>query len=348
MTSAPALSPSDELAGRLNRPLNLGPRTLDKRLVLAPMTQVGNVAFRELLAEFGGYGLLFSEMCSAGALPIENRRVSPCFRWLDEERDRLSFQITGAEPSVMAKAARRIAGEGLFGVDINFGCSVSALTCRRLGAALLKEPDRAAAIVEAVRKAVEVPVTVKFRTGWEDDPAPAVAMARRFEEAGADALTFHPRVAPDRRSRPPRWAYIGRVVEAVSIPVFGNGDVFTAGDCLRMLKTTGCAGVAVGRMAAARPWLFAEWTEGFQAREGMHRHCAFRLADLLERHYDARRATGRMKKFLYYFSAGFRFGHQLWSGVQNLPDMGSIRDRMQAFFRDPQETNRRPNLNFFR
>jgi nifR3 family TIM-barrel protein len=347
MTDAPRRFPAD-LAGRLNRPMAIGRRILHKRLVLAPMSQVGNVAFRELLAGFGGYGLLFSEMCSAGALPIENRRVSPCFRWRDEERDRLSVQIAGAEPAVMAEAARRIAGEGLFGVDINFGCSVSALTCRRFGAALLKEPDRAAAIVEAVRKAVDIPVTVKFRTGWQDDPAPAVAMARRFEEAGADALTFHPRVAPDRRSRPPRWAYIGRVVQAVSIPVFGNGDVFTAGDCLRMLETTGCAGVAVGRMAAARPWLFAEWTEGFRAGEGMHRHCAFRLADLLERHYDARRALVRMKKFLSYFSAGFRFGHQLWSAVQNLQEMGALRDRLEAFLGEPQEMNRRPNLNLFR
>jgi nifR3 family TIM-barrel protein len=287
-------------------------------------------------------------MCTAKTIPTENPRVSPYFRWREAERDRLSIQIAGENPEVMAAAACRIRDEGLFGVDINFGCSVSAITCRRIGAALLKDPAAAEAIVRAVRKAVDIPVTVKYRTGWRDDPAPAVEMARRFEQAGADALTFHPRVAPDRRSRPPRWEYIAHVKSAVTIPVFGNGDVFTAEDCRKMLECTGCDGVAVGRMAVARPWIFAQWCRGYRPSADIFAEAAFGLMRLLPVHFDPRRALRRMKKFCYYFSANFRFGHLLFSRVQNASGMADIERALKAFFDTPPETNRRPNLNFFR
>ena len=122
---------------------------------------------------------------------------------------------------------------------------MAAVCKKQCGAALLRTPDIAEAIVAAVRKAVNIPVFVKFRTGWEDRPEGAVAMARRFEAAGADALTFHPRVAPDRRTRPPKWAYIAEVKSSVKIPVFGNGDVFDRADCERMIATTGCDGIAL-------------------------------------------------------------------------------------------------------
>ena len=338
---------NSKLADILNRPLTIGNRTIDHRVVLAPMTLLGHVAFRELLARYGGCGLLFSEMCSAKKIPHENRTVSPVFRWRDEEQAGLVCQIVGTEPAVMAEAARRIEDEGLFGVDINFGCSVAAICRVNAGAALLREPGRAAGIVSAVRKAVSVPVTVKFRTGWQDDPEPAVDLARRFEDAGADALTFHPRVAPDRRSRPPRWEYIARVKAAVSIPVFGNGNVFSAEDCLKILQTTGCDGVAVGRMAVARPWLFAQWTEGFSPTPDIYGDTAVELARLLCKHYEPPKALSRFKKFAFYFAANFRFGHTLYSGIQNAPDMAAVADALKRFFHRPPERLSRPNRNFF-
>ena len=219
-----------DLAAYLNQPLRIGGKTIPKRLVFAPMTYLGHAAFRELLSGFGGFGLLFSEMCSAKTIPTENRHVSAFFKWRDEELPLLVCQILGSEPERMAEAARRIEAEGFFGVDVNFGCANSTICRRSCGAAVLKTPDLAGVIVERIRKAVALPVLVKFRTGWQDRPEAAVAMARRFEEAGADAVTFHPRVAPDRRARPPRWEYIGLVKQALKIPVFGNGDVFDADD----------------------------------------------------------------------------------------------------------------------
>ncbi|KAF5038512.1 tRNA-dihydrouridine synthase B [anaerobic digester metagenome] len=279
------------------------------------MAGLGHVAMREVVAGFGGYGFMVTEMCNARAVPQENRRLSPVFRWRDEEAGSLVCQIFGGEPGEMAAAARRIAAEGLLGVDINMGCSVSAICKKGYGAALLKDPQRAVAIVRAVREAVRCPVMVKFRSGWENSPDLAVDLARRFEDAGADLLTFHPRVAPDRRSRPPRWEHIRAVAGAVSIPVFGNGNVFCAADCARMLGDTGCAGVSIGRMAIARPWIFAELAGTFEPDEDVFLRTALAVIEAMWRHYEPPRAIKMYKKFAPYLAANFVFGHSLWPAL---------------------------------
>jgi len=335
------------LAQYLRQPINIGNKVIDSRLVLAPMAFLSHIAFRELVSQYGGFGLLYSEMCSAQAIPSENRFISPFFRWRDAERSRLVCQIFGADPRIMAQAARRIEQEGLFGVDINFGCANGTICRRNCGAALLKEPDLAVRIVKAVRHAVSIPVTVKFRTGWENDPGAAVALAVRFESAGADALIFHPRIAPDRRSRPPRWEHIGMVKNAVAIPVFGNGDVFDRDDCIRILSQTGCDGVALGRMAVARPWVFAEWTKELTPGPDIFRDAARQLAGLLAKHYEPQSAVRRYKRFAYYFSANFRYGHTLYSRVLNASDMAQIEQIIDRFFTQCPDLVARPNLNFF-
>jgi tRNA-dihydrouridine synthase B len=335
------------LAEYLRQPLKIGGKPIDTRLVLAPMSFLGHVAFRELVARYGGYGLLFSEMCSAKAIPSENRFVSPYFRWRDEERSRLVCQIFGDDPRIMAEAAGRIENEGLFGVDINLGCSNTTICRRNCGAALLKNPALATAIVASVRKAINCPLTVKFRTGWKDDPNLAVQFAKRFEDAGADALTFHPRVAPDRRSRPPKWAYIGLVKQAVSIPVFGNGDIFDRNDGVRMIEETGCDGIALGRMAIARPWIFAEFLGSMQTRPQIFPEAAIQLIKLLEIHYDPIRAIKRFRRFAFYFCANFRFGHALYTRILNAADMTQIETIIGRFFEQPPVIQSRPNMNFF-
>jgi nifR3 family TIM-barrel protein len=336
-----------DLASRVNRPLTIGPATIDRRLVLAPMTFLGHIAFRELLADFGGYGLLFGEMCNARRVPHEIKAGSAYFCWRETERRYLVMQLFGADPAVMATAARIVEDSGLFGVDLNFGCSVAPICKQQCGAALLKTPDRAARIVEAVRRAVAIPVFVKFRTGWADDPAIPVDLARRFQSAGADALTYHPRVAPDRRARPPRWSYIKQVKDAVSIPVFGNGDVFDEADCQRMLDTTGCDGVAIGRMAIARPWLMAQMAGMLSPDPGIFRRTAMALLKLIERHFDKRRALRRYKKFALYYSANFKFAHSFCKRIGNAPDLETVKTELEAFFRRDPETVARPNMNFF-
>jgi tRNA-dihydrouridine synthase len=201
--------------------------------------------------------------------------------------------------------------------------------------------------VAAIRKSVSIPLFVKFRTGWKDDPQAAVDLAKRFEDAGADALTYHPRVAPDRRSRPPKWAYIGMVKQTVSIPVFGNGNVFDQQDCWNMLHTTGCDGVAIGRMAIARPWLFAEWSDGLKVDKKIYFETASSLAKLMLKHFSPTKALRRFKRFAFYFSANFKFGHTLFTGIQNAHNMQEAETILSRFFKTPAETFSRPNMNFF-
>lgn len=335
------------LATCINRPLRLGGRSIANRVVLAPMTQLGHIALRQLVDEFGGCGLMFSEMCSAVRVPTENRYRSEYFRWRNAEQDGLVCQIVGMDPDRMAAAARRVEKEGFFGVDLNFSCAAAAICRHNGGAALLKDPRRAGAIVAAVRQAVSIPVTVKFRTGWCDDPGYAVELACRFEDAGADALTFHPRVAPDRRSRPAKWDYIRRVKQQVGIPVFGNGDVVDQQDCLKMLRITGCDGVALGRIAVARPWIFAEWTGALQPDPDIYRRSALKLARLLTRHYDPQSALRRFRKFAFYFSGNFKFGHTLYTRILNAAGMAAVEIAVNQFFARGVQVMSRPNMNFF-
>jgi tRNA-dihydrouridine synthase len=168
---------NSKLAEILNRPLNIGTTTIEKRLVLAPMAFLGNVAFRQLVQTYGGYGLLFTEMCSAKRIPNENRHRSTYFRWRDAELSHLVCQIFGGDPMNMAAAAQRIEAEQFFGVDINFGCSEVSICRQNCGAAILKSPDLAAKIVSEVRKAVSIPLFVKYRIGWKDNPRAAIDMA---------------------------------------------------------------------------------------------------------------------------------------------------------------------------
>jgi nifR3 family TIM-barrel protein len=311
------------------------------------MSFLGHVAFRELLAGFGGFGLLFSEMCSSKTIPTENRYVSKHFRWRDEELPFLVCQIMGADAERMAAAAARVEAEGFFGVDINFGCASVAICRQGCGAEILKTPDCAWRIVARVRRAVGIPLTVKFRTGWKDDPEAAVGLARRFEEAGADAVTFHPRVAPDRRARRAKWEYIQWVKQALKIPVFGNGDVFDPEGCLRMLRQTGCDGVALGRIAVARPWVFAEWTEGRRPAPEIFTTTAQALLGLMARHFDPQAAVQRFRKFTFYFAANFRFGHMLYSRIQNASSLNAIQAALDAFFAASPELASSPNMNYF-
>ncbi len=333
----------------LTTPLTIRDREVRGRLFMAPMAKLGNTAFRQIVTAFGGYGLLFSEMCWAASVPCGSGHDQGGFTWRPEEDlSALVCQIFGNHPETMAWAAQRIAREGFFGVDLNFGCAVARICKKGYGAALLKEPGQAAAIIKAIRNAVSMPVFVKFRTGWDDDPEIAVDSARRFEDAGADALTFHPRVAPDRRTRPPRWEYIARVKEAVRIPVIGNGDVFDRHDCEKMIAQTGCDGVALGRLALARPWVFAEWTSDFQPSEDIYLKSALALTEHLEACYGPHTGKRRFHRYAAYFTANFRYGHFLYGRLCRVSDLAGVRAVLREHLTEDPDVLPRPNMHRFR
>lgn len=334
------------LAQALTTPLEIGGKPVANRLWLAPMAGLGHIAFREVLDSYGGCGLMFSEMCNARAVPTENPAKSSVFRWRKEELPRLVCQLLGCDPYWMAEAAKRIESEGFFGVDINMGCSVAGIVNRGFGAALLREPDQAGEIVAAVRNAVSIPVFVKFRTGWSPDPEPAVAMARRLEAAGADALVFHPRVAPDRRSKPPQIDHIRLVSEAVSIPVFGNGNVFTPDDCMKMLERTGCAGVSLGRIAVARPWIFRQWTSGDHSVPDFH-EAAVRLVEAVRKHNPEHMHLKVFKKIAVYFMANFLYGHSLLPKFIKAQSLDGVLENIDAMLTDTPKLSARPNSFLF-
>ncbi|NDV26039.1 tRNA-dihydrouridine synthase [Desulfovibrio sp. JC010] len=336
-----------ELAARLNSPITIGGKSIPNRLWLAPMAGLTHSAFRQALAHYGSCGLMFTEMCSAKAVPTEKPGVSPVFNWHTWELPNLVCQLVGATAEEMVIAAKRVEDEGFFAVDINMGCSARGMIKREAGAALLRTPDKAAEIVEAVREAVSIPVFVKFRTGWSKEIEPAMAMAKRLESAGADCLVFHPRVAPDKRTRPPIIDHIRSIKEAVSIPVFGNGNVTTPQHCLDMLDRTGCDGVSIGRMAMARPWLFAQWTSGFTPDDNIFQDYVLRLADALEQDFDPIRGIKRFRLFMAYFAANFRYGHSLQATFSTAKSMDDVRRMAREHIRPDMELTKTPNMNLY-
>ncbi len=335
------------LSNYLAQSITIKKRVVSPNIVLAPMAGLGHIAMRQLISEYGGFGLLFTGMCSAKAVPHENPNVSQVFQWRKEELPYLVCQIFGSEAESMAKAAQRIEKEGFFGVDLNFGCSVAAICKKGSGAALLKNPILSSKIVSEVKDAVDIPVFAKFRTGWKNDPGFAVDIARRFEDAGADALTFHPRVAPDRRSRPPQWHIIKLVQQAVDIPVFGNGNLYEKTDGLKMFEQTQCQGLSIGRMAIARPWLFAQWSNGLTPDDTIFYDTAIRYTQLLTDHFEDFFAIKFLKKYLPYFFAYFKFGHQILKQLMLSSTMEEARNNLNSIFQTDPETLSRPNQNLF-
>ena len=274
-------------------------------LRLAPMAGVTNIPFR-LIARACGAGLLTSEEIDARALVEDNTHTSEIARHLPEERP-LAMQLLGADPDVLAEAARRLEAAGADAIDLNMGCPVAKIVAKGQGAALMRDPWRAAMIFRAMRKAVTVPLTAKIRGGWDDHTVNAVEIARMAEDEGVNALTVHPRTRSQQFSGRAPWDVIAEVVAAVVIPVTGNGDVRSRADAVAMRHATGCAAVMIGRGALGVPWVFCatSTTEEDRARI-IRRHCA-----LIQEHLSERAALLQLKKHLAWYSSGRPFGAHL-------------------------------------
>ena len=239
----------------LLRPLSIGSIRIDTPLSLAPMAGQTGHALRVLARRYGDCGLVCTELISSDALHWKNARSKNMIDWTPEEYP-LAVQLFGSDPAIMAEAAQIVVDYGANIVDINMGCWVPKVAKRGAGAALLKDVCTATAVVDAVVGAVNVPVTVKIRAGWDETNPTCVEFARAAENSGVKALAVHARFATQGFTGVADWSWIARVKEAVNIPVFGNGDVETADDARRMLTETDCDGVMIGRAALGRPWIF--------------------------------------------------------------------------------------------
>lgn len=234
--------------------MNIGNIELSAPLALAPMAGITDLPFR-LICRRMGCGMTVSEMVSAKGLLYKNVKTTEMLRIDDGERP-TAIQLFGSVPAELAEAARMVEASGADMIDFNMGCPVPKIVNNGEGSALMKNPQLAHDILAAMVKAVKIPVTVKFRAGWDDNNRNAVEIARAVEAAGVSAVAVHGRTRQQFYEGKADWSIIADVKQAVKVPVFGNGDIFTVADGLRMLEQTGCDGLMIGRGADGNPWLF--------------------------------------------------------------------------------------------
>src|SRR5438874_9934919 len=239
----------------LDRNFDIGAVRIDPPLALAPMAEVTDTYYRSLIKELGGVGLVVSEFISAEGLTRKNARTHQMLAFEERERP-VAIQIYGGDPDRMDDAAAIVEAEGVDIVDINMGCPVKKIVATGAGSGMLRDFEKAARVVDKIRKRVKIPVTVKVRKGWESNDV--LPLLKRFEEIGVSAIAIHGGTSNEAYTGASDWAYIAHVKENLSIPVWGNGDVKTPADAIRLFETANVDGVMIGRAALHNPFIFRD------------------------------------------------------------------------------------------
>jgi tRNA-dihydrouridine synthase B len=238
--------------------LQIGSVTISPATVLAPMAGVTDTVFRRFIRNLGGCGLIMTEFTSAdGVLRKKDQKAKRYLHFYEDEHP-ISAQLFGSNPQVMAEAARMVEGFGFDLVDLNLGCPAKKVVKCNGGSGLLRDLPAIGKIFEAVRTAVTIPFTVKFRAGWNDEEIVCVELARMAENCGLAAVALHARTREQGYSGNARWEWIAAVKDAVKIPVIGNGDIRSPEDACAMVTQTGCDAVMIGRTAPSNPWIFRQ------------------------------------------------------------------------------------------
>lgn len=317
------------------QPFSIGGISIDPPLALAPMAEVTDTYYRSLIKELGGVGLVVSEFISAEGLTRKNERSRQMLT-LDERERPVAIQIYGGDPDRMDDAAAIVEAEGADIVDVNMGCPVKKVVNSGAGSALLKDFDRAERVVEKIHRRVRIPVTVKVRKGWESDEV--IPLLERFESIGVASIAIHGRTRNEKYTGASDWDYIRSVKQGLGIPVFGNGDVKTPEDAVRMFRHTGCDGVMIGRAALHNPFIFRD-IQAHLAGVAIHDELDRRLEAM--RNYLQRidRADQpdkwklhKARTVLGWFSKGIAHGKTLRQGlhgIESIDDVLRLLDRVQ-------------------
>lgn len=264
------------------KPLKIGSVTLPNNLILAPMAGVTDLPFR-LLCKEQGAGLLCMEMVSAKAILYKNRNTESLLE-IDPRENPVSLQLFGSDPEIISTIAHQIEERPFDILDLNMGCPVPKIVNNGEGSALMKNPKLAGEIIRETVKAIDKPVTVKIRKGFDDEHINAVEMAKIAEDAGAAAVAVHGRTREQFYSGKADWDIIRQVKEAVSIPVIGNGDLLTAEDVIAMEAQTGCDGFMIARGAQGNPWIFQQILHYFETGEHLAKPTLEEVTQMILRH----------------------------------------------------------------
>lgn len=298
----------------------IGNVEMENNLVLAPMAGVTDLPFR-LLCKEQGCGLLYTEMISAKAVLYRNKNTKPLLEVTPQERP-IALQLFGSEPEIMAQIAAELE-EGPYDIfDINMGCPVPKIVNNGEGSALMKDPVLAAEIVRAMVKAIKKPVTVKIRKGFTEETKNAVELAKRLEDAGVAAIAVHGRTREQYYSGKADWEIIRKVKEAVSVPVIGNGDIFSPKEAKTIIEDTGCDACMIGRGAQGNPWIFSQILNFFQTGQYQEKPSVEEVKKMILTHTKLQLkykgdyiGIREMRKHIAWYTTGYPYSAQLRNKV---------------------------------
>lgn len=310
--------------------LKIGNISLDGNIVLAPMAGVTDLPFR-LLCKEQGADLICTEMVSAKGIFYNNKNTEDLLRIDDRERP-VSLQLFGSDPDIISEMAKKIEHRNFDILDINMGCPVPKVVNNGEGSALLKNIPLAAKIIEKTVKAIDKPVTVKFRKGFGADEVQAIEMAKAAEAAGAAAVAVHGRTREQYYSGKADWEIIRRVKEAVKIPVIGNGDIFTPQDAKRMIEETGCDAIMAARGARGNPWLFRDIIDYLEKGILHEKPSLKEMTDMMLRHAEMHirykgeyQGIREMRKHVAWYTAGYHGSARMRQAVNEVESYEALK-----------------------
>ncbi len=318
--------------------MKIGSLALDNITILAPLAGITNLPFR-ILAKEAGCALVCTEMISANALVRGSKKTMQMLCSLPEEKP-LSVQIFGSDPAVMAEAAQIVESSGADLIDINFGCPVKKVIKTGAGVALMQQLDNAKAIIKTVRKAVNIPFTIKIRTGWDKSGKQALKLSQLAEECGVDAIAVHPRTASQGFGGKADWSIITAIKKAVAIPVIGNGDIITAKDAVEMQRITGCNAIMIGRAAIGNPWIFSHVIAIVRGNDVLPVDIAHRFEVMIRyckmsiQCFGEKNGCRMMRGRLGWFVKGLRFSSKFRESINQISSENETIELIKAYVRN--------------